>query len=122
MNSKLINNSGLHVAILLDGNGRWAAMRGLPRSEGHRAGVAAVRRIVRSAAGLGIVKLTLYAFSSDNWARPSNEVNSLFGLLEDFLRSDASSCAAQSIRLRVIGRRDRIPRSREGFGQGLVAV
>src|SRR6201987_1496696 len=111
MTPKLVNNTGLHVAILLDGNGRWAAVRGLPRSEGHRAGVAAVRRIVRSAAGLGIAKLTLYAFSSDTWARPSNEVNSLFGLLEDFLRSDTSSCSAESIRLRVIGRRDRIPRS-----------
>jgi undecaprenyl diphosphate synthase len=111
MNPKLINNSGLHVAILLDGNGRWAATRGLPRSEGHRAGVAAVRRVVRSAAGLGVGKLTLYAFSSDNWARPSSEVNSLLSLLEDFLRTDAPVCAAEGIRLRVIGRRDRIPRS-----------
>jgi len=111
MTSKLINNSGLHVAILLDGNGRWAATRGLPRSEGHRAGVAAVRRVVRSAPALGIGKLTLYAFSSGNWGRPSNEVTSLFGLLEDFLRSDAAACSAEGIRLRVIGRRDRIPRS-----------
>jgi undecaprenyl diphosphate synthase len=107
---KLIDSAGLHVAILLDGNGRWAAMRGLPRSEGHRAGVTAVRRIVRSAAGLGIAKLTLYAFSSDNWARPSHEVTSLFSLLEDFLRSDSVACSAEGIRLRVIGRRDRIPR------------
>src|ERR1700723_1470135 len=111
MTPRLIDNAGLHVAILLDGNGRWAAMRGLPRSEGHRAGVAAVRRIVRSAGGLGIAKLTLYAFSSDNWARPSHEVTSLFGLLEDFLRSDSAACSAEGIRLRVIGRRDRIPRS-----------
>jgi undecaprenyl diphosphate synthase len=111
MTPKLMTNPALHVAILLDGNGRWAALRGLPRSEGHRAGVAAVRRIVRSAPTLGIGKLTLYAFSSDNWARPSNEVNSLFTLLEDFLRSDANDCAGHGIRLRVIGRRDRIPRS-----------
>jgi len=111
MTPKLINNLDLHVAILLDGNGRWAATRGLPRSEGHRAGVAAVRRVVRSALGLGIGKLTLYAFSSDNWARPSGEVNSLLNLLEDFLRTDAPVCAADGIRLRVIGRRDRIPRS-----------
>jgi undecaprenyl diphosphate synthase len=111
MTPRLIDHAGLHVAILLDGNGRWAAMRGLPRSEGHRAGVAAVRRIVRSAGGLGIAKLTLYAFSSDNWARPSHEVTSLFGLLEDFLRSDSAACSAEGIRLRVIGRRDRIPRS-----------
>jgi undecaprenyl diphosphate synthase len=108
---QMMKNSSLHVAILLDGNGRWASMRGLPRSEGHRAGVAAVRRVVRSAPALGIGKLTLYAFSSDNWARPSNEVHSLFKLLEDFLRSDAPDCAAQGIRLRVIGRRDRIPSS-----------
>ncbi|MGA8144694.1 MAG: di-trans,poly-cis-decaprenylcistransferase [Candidatus Acidiferrales bacterium] len=107
----MIPNPKLHVAILLDGNGRWAAMRGLPRSEGHRAGVSAVRRVVRCAPALGIGKLTLYAFSSDNWARPSNEVHSLFNLLEDFLRNDAKACAAEGIRLRVIGRRDRIPPS-----------
>lgn len=99
----------LHVAILLDGNGRWAALRGLPRSEGHRAGVAAVRRVVHAAPSLGIGTLTLYAFSSDNWGRPAGEVASLFNLLEDFLRCDASTCAAASIRLRVVGRRDRIP-------------
>jgi undecaprenyl diphosphate synthase len=99
----------LHVAILLDGNGRWASSRGLPRSEGHRAGVAAVRRIVRAAPALGIGTLTLYAFSSDNWGRPANEVVALLDLLEEFLRSDASTCAAEGVRLRVIGRRDRIP-------------
>src|SRR5271168_1638065 len=107
--SRIIPAPKLHVAILLDGNGRWAAARGLSRSEGHRAGVAAVRRVVRSAPSLGIGKLTLYAFSSDNRARPSNEVHSLFGLLEDFLRNDAHVCASEGIRLRVIGRRDRIP-------------
>jgi undecaprenyl diphosphate synthase len=99
----------LHVAILLDGNGRWAALRGLPRSEGHCAGVAAVRRVVHAAPSLGIGTLTLYAFSSDNWGRPAGEVASLFKLLEDFLRSDASACAAAGIRLRIVGRRDRIP-------------
>jgi len=101
----------IHVAILLDGNGRWAAMRGLPRSEGHRAGVDAVRRIVRGAPQLGIGILTLYAFSSDNWERPTTEVHSLFTLLEEYLRADAAECAARGIRLRVIGRRDRIPRT-----------
>jgi undecaprenyl diphosphate synthase len=111
MTPKINHNPALHVAILLDGNGRWAAMRGLPRSEGHRAGVTAVRRVVRCAPALGIGKLTLYAFSSDNWARPSNEVHALFRLLEDFLRNDAGACAAEGIRLRVIGRRDRIPQS-----------
>jgi len=103
--------SRLHVAILLDGNGRWAAARGLARSEGHRAGVATVRRIIRAAPSLGISTLTLYAFSSNNWERPSSEVTSLLGLLEDYLRNEAAECAAANIRLRVIGRRDRIPRS-----------
>jgi undecaprenyl diphosphate synthase len=101
--------SQLHVAILLDGNGRWAASRGLPRSEGHREGTAAVRRIVRAAPGLGIGTLTLYAFSSDNWGRPAGEVAALLRLLEEYLRTEAAICAAQGIRLRVIGRRDRIP-------------
>lgn len=108
---KMIDHSSLHVAILLDGNGRWAASRGLARSEGHRAGVDAVRRIVRAAPALGIGTLTLYAFSSDNWGRPSIEVTSLLSLLEAYLRSDASKCAADGVRLRVIGRRDRIPAS-----------
>jgi len=101
----------LHVAILLDGNGRWAAARGLPRHEGHRAGVAAVRRIMRAAPSLGIGTLTLYAFSSNNWERPSNEVTSLLGLLEEYLRNEIAECVAANVRLRVIGRRDRIPRS-----------
>jgi len=107
----MIDHPSLHVAILLDGNGRWAASRGLARSEGHRAGVDAVRRIVRVAPALGIGTLTLYAFSSDNWGRPSIEVASLLSLLEAYLRSDASKCAADGVRLRVIGRRDRIPAS-----------
>ncbi len=101
----------LHVAILLDGNGRWAASRGLARSEGHRAGVEAVRRIVRAAPGLGIGTLTLYAFSSDNWGRPLSEVASLLTLLEEYFRTEAAKCAAENTRLRVIGRRDRIPPS-----------
>jgi undecaprenyl diphosphate synthase len=112
MNKSTLNpfaQSKLHVAILLDGNGRWAALRGLARSEGHRAGVAAVRRVVHAAPSLGIGTLTLYAFSSDNWGRPPGEVASLFSLLEDFLRTDATACAAAGVRLRVIGRRDRIP-------------
>ncbi len=108
---RLISDPLLHVAILLDGNGRWAANRGLPRSEGHRAGVTAVRRIVRAAPELGIGTLTLYAFSSNNWERPASEVSALFALLEVFLRSSAAECEADRIRLRVIGRRDRIPRS-----------
>jgi undecaprenyl diphosphate synthase len=107
----VVPDSKLHVAILLDGNGRWAASRGLPRSEGHRAGVAAVERIVRTAPSLGIGVLTLYAFSSNNWERPASEVLSLLGLLEEFLRSEASECAKEGVRIRIIGRRDRIPPS-----------
>jgi len=109
--ARVIPAPKIHVAILMDGNGRWAAARGLPRSEGHRAGVAAVRRVVRVAPQLGIGTLTLYAFSSDNWERPAAEVTSLLNLLEDYLRADASECAARGVRLRVIGRRDRLPRS-----------
>lgn len=107
----VIPNSKLHVAILLDGNGRWAASRGLARSEGHRAGVAAVRRIIRAAPSLGIGVLTLYAFSSNNWNRPASEVLSLLNLLEEFLRSESAKCASEGVRLCVIGRRDRIPPS-----------
>jgi undecaprenyl diphosphate synthase len=103
--------SGLHVAILLDGNGRWAGSRGLARSEGHRAGVESVRRVVRAAPSLGIGTLTLYAFSSDNWGRPMSEVSSLLALLEEYFRAEAGKCAAEGIRLRVIGRRDRLPPS-----------
>ena len=105
----VIPNPKLHVAILLDGNGRWAAARDLPRSEGHRAGVEAVRGVVRAAPALGLGTLTLYAFSSNNWERPANEVISLLNLLEEYLRAEAPACAKAGVRLRVIGRRDRIP-------------
>ena len=105
----VLPNPKLHVAILLDGNGRWAASRNLPRPEGHRAGVEAVRRVVRAAPSLGIGTLTLYAFSSNNWERPASEVISLLSLLEEYLRSEAAACAKAGVRLRVIGRRDRIP-------------
>jgi undecaprenyl diphosphate synthase len=107
--SRIIPAPKLHVAILLDGNGRWAAARGLARSEGHRAGVAAVRRIVRAAPSLGIGTLTLYAFSANNWDRPPGEVSALLALLEDYLRAESAECTAKGVRLRVIGRRDRIP-------------
>jgi undecaprenyl diphosphate synthase len=109
--ARVIPAPRIHVAILMDGNGRWAAARGLPRCEGHRAGVAAVRRVVRAAPQLGIGTLTLYAFSSDNWERPPAEVTSLLSILEDYLSSDAAESASRGVRLRVIGRRDRIPRS-----------
>jgi undecaprenyl diphosphate synthase len=109
--SQAPEQSGLHVAILLDGNGRWASSRGLARSEGHRAGVESVRRVVRAAPSLGIGTLTLYAFSSDNWGRPMSEVSSLLGLLEEYFRAEAGKCATEGVRLRVIGRRDRLPPS-----------
>ena len=109
--TQVIQYPKLNVAILLDGNGRWAQSRGLARTEGHRAGEAAVRRIVRAAPHLGIGTLTLYAFSSHNWGRPPAEVTSLLALLEEFLRTEAAACAAEGIRVRVIGRRDRIPSS-----------
>jgi len=99
----------LHVAILMDGNGRWAASRGLSRSEGHRAGVAAVRRVVEAAPALGIGTLTLFAFSGDNWQRPAAEVCALLSLVEEYLREESANCVAQGVRIRVIGRRDRIP-------------
>jgi len=101
--------SGLHVAIIMDGNGRWAAARGLPRLAGHRAGGEAVRRTTEAAPKLGVGTLTLYAFSSDNWRRPSAEVRALFELFEKNLRSEAGRCAENGIRINVIGRRDRLP-------------
>lgn len=103
------NLNGLHVAILPDGNGRWAAARGLSRSEGHKAGVSAVRRVVRGAPSLGIGTLTLYAFSADNWTRPAAEVSTLFALLEEFFSKDQAGLADAGVRLTVIGRRDRLP-------------
>jgi undecaprenyl diphosphate synthase len=104
-----IMKEGLHVAIVMDGNGRWATRRGLPRVAGHRAGAAAARRVVERAADAGIRCLTLYAFSSDNWRRPPSEVNSIFWLLRAFLRLETQSLKERGARLEVIGRRDRLP-------------
>ena len=101
----------LHVAILMDGNGRWAASRGLPRSEGHRAGVEAVRRATRAALNLSICTLTLYAFSADNWQRPEEEVEALIEIFRDYLEAEAAASSAPGTRIRVIGRRDRLPNS-----------
>ncbi len=99
----------IHVAIIMDGNGRWAARRGLPRVAGHRAGVAAVRRVVERAAELEIGTLTVYAFSADNWRRPDAEVRSLMGLIAAYLRIECARLRDQGVRLEAIGRRDRIP-------------
>jgi undecaprenyl diphosphate synthase len=101
---------GLHVAIIMDGNGRWATQRGLPRVAGHRAGVAAVRRVVEHAPDLGIRSLTIYAFSSENWRRPSQEVQSIFWLLRAYLSLEAERLRQRGARLQVIGRRDRLPK------------
>ena len=95
-----------HVAVIMDGNGRWAAQHGLPRHEGHRRGVEAVRRCVRAAAELGIAYLTLYAFSSENWRRPPIEITVLMGLLKRYIRSDLDDLARAQVRIRIIGSRD----------------
>ncbi|MCJ2029528.1 isoprenyl transferase [Methylobacterium sp. J-043] len=94
-----------HVAIIMDGNGRWAASRGLPRFEGHRRGVEAVRRTVRSAITLGIDYLTIYSFSSENWRRPPSEISELMGLLKLFVRGDLADLHANNVRIRIIGDR-----------------
>jgi undecaprenyl diphosphate synthase len=105
------NGHGLHVAIIMDGNGRWATRRGLPRAAGHRAGLGVARRIVERADEVGVRCLTLYAFSSDNWRRPSAEVAGIFWLLRAFLRMETARLRARGARLQVIGRRDRLPES-----------
>ena len=92
-----------HVAIIMDGNGRWAKQRHLPRLAGHKAGVEAVRRVTRAARAMGIEALTLYAFSSENWRRPAEEVGDLMGLLRLFIRSDLAELARENVRLRIIG-------------------
>jgi undecaprenyl diphosphate synthase len=101
----------MHVAIIMDGNGRWAMRRGLPRVAGHRAGVAAVRRVVERAPDVGIGRLTLYAFSCDNWRRPSAEVQSIFWLLRAFLRLETERLRQRDVRVQIIGRRDRLAAS-----------
>ncbi len=100
---------GLHVAIIMDGNGRWATRRGLPRVAGHRAGVETVRRIVEHAPEAGIARLTLYAFSSDNWTRPAAEVQSIFWLMRAYLRLETKRLNKRGVKLQMIGRRDRLP-------------
>lgn len=98
----------LHVAVIMDGNGRWATARGLPRAAGHRRGVEVVRDVVHGAAPLGIHTFTLYAFSADNWGRPEGEVGTLMRLFGEFLDREAAGCAAEGVRVSVIGRRDRL--------------
>ena len=109
MQSTWQSEEGIHVAIIMDGNGRWATRRGLPRPAGHRAGADAVRRVLEAAPDLGIATLTLFAFSCDNWQRPKEEVNALMWLLRAYLRSETRRFVESGARLTVIGRRDRIP-------------
>jgi len=100
----------LHAAIIMDGNGRWASTRGLPRVAGHRAGAEALRRTVEAAPDLGIAVLTVYAFSSDNWRRPQPEVSALMKMFHTYLRREQVKCVEKGVRVSVIGRRDRLPR------------
>lgn len=98
-----------HVAIIMDGNGRWARRRGLPRLAGHRQGVKATQRIVEAAGALGIRYLTIYAFSAENWGRPEDEITGLIGLLEEFLPREINRFIQDGVRLHIIGRLDRFP-------------
>jgi undecaprenyl diphosphate synthase len=98
-----------HIAVIMDGNGRWAKQRGLPRREGHRAGAESVRECVEACKQLGVKYLTLYAFSSENWARPANEVTALMNLLERFLEQKAEEMMKQDVRLQAIGHLERLP-------------
>ncbi len=108
MQSNVYNRLPKHVAIIMDGNGRWAQRRGLPRPVGHRRGAGAVRRIVEHAAECGIENLTLFAFSADNWRRPGEEVATLMSLFERYLCSELPRCRRNGVALHVIGRRDRL--------------
>ena len=103
------NNGGIHVAIISDGNGRWATAKGLPRSAGHRAGAETAREIIEAAPNLGIHTLTLFALSSANWQRPTSEIAGILRLLHEYLLTETSHCMEEGVRLTVIGRRDRLP-------------
>ena len=108
---QISDDEGLHVAIIMDGNGRWAQARGRARTAGHVAGAEAVRRAVEAAPGLNIGTLTLYAFSADNWGRPPREVSLLMRLLRRYLIAETDKLARNGVRLSVVGRRDRLPPS-----------
>jgi undecaprenyl diphosphate synthase len=112
----------LHVAIIMDGNGRWAAARGLPRAEGHRRGVEALRRVVRAANELGILYLTIFSFSSENWSRPATEIGDLFGLLRRFIRNDLATLHRDGVRVRVIGEREGLELTRSNTRLNLVVA
>ena len=101
--------SARHVAIIMDGNGRWAKQRHLPRVVGHQRGVEAVRTLVRAARGLALEALTLYAFSTENWRRPEDEVAALMGLLKRYIVADLDEFVANGVRLKVIGNYRALP-------------
>jgi undecaprenyl diphosphate synthase len=103
--------AGIHVGVIMDGNGRWAAARGLPRTAGHRAGLRTARRIVEEATRAGVGTMTLYAFSADNWSRPTPEVSALMRLFGRALITESKRCLNNGVRLTIVGRRDRIPQS-----------
>src|SRR5690349_25055163 len=109
VSSAQASSQRLHVAIITDGNGRWATSRGLPRSAGHRAGAETARRIIEAAPRLGIHTLTLFALSSANWKRPAAEVNAILRLLHEYLLTETTHCVEEGVRLSIIGRRDRVP-------------
>lgn len=109
MRTDFVQQSPLHVAVLPDGNGRWALARGLPRSDGHRAGVDAVRRVVRAAPDLGIGLLTIHGLSCDNWQRPAPEVRSILACIGAFLDLETPACVRAGVRVTVFGCRDRLP-------------
>src|ERR1700744_4679970 len=111
-----LRDDRLHVGIIMDGNGRWATRRGLSRLRGHEAGVEAIRRVVEAAPDQGVGTLTLYAFSTDNWRRPTTEVTALMGLLRFYLANEVASLVKNGVRLSVIGRRDRLP---DGIASGI---
>jgi undecaprenyl diphosphate synthase len=102
---------GLHLAVIMDGNGRWATAHGLTRSAGHEAGLRTARNIVEAAVREGVGTLTLYAFSSDNWKRPTAEVTALMRLFRRALIGEAKRCLENGVRLTILGRRDRLPSS-----------
>ena len=101
-------HAGLHVGIIMDGNGRWAARQELSRGAGHQAGAETVRRVVEAAPDAGVAILSLFAFSSDNWRRPAMEVAWLMRLFREYIRSETARCVSNGVRLEVIGRRDRL--------------
>ncbi len=98
-----------HVAIIMDGNGRWAKARGLPRSLGHRAGVAALKRVVEIAPDLGVQRMTVFGFSTENWRRPAGEVSELMRLLKAYVRSDLERLRREGVRVHILGRRAGLP-------------